>query len=309
MLLSVIIPSYQHSRYVISCITAAINIPVREKEILVIDDGSVDNSPELIKNWISAHSNGNYVRFISHENRGLVSVLNEGLAAVSGEYVYIVASDDVLIPDGLWKILDALIHAPHAGFAIGNALAFHGDAEHPQATWLTYAEPHERFFRLSPFKRSAEIFLNYPVPLLIQASVFKRSALMKVGGWDPELAWDDFPLFVKLLDAHPEMNTDFIYRPKLTIVKYRQHEFNTYKNFSRQVFMIIQTLKSLCPEQLQDKAATRVYIRFSLSALKQKKFIQALQLIKTSIVDHGSVITLKQLFFIIWSRIKDKLFV
>ena len=98
MLLSVIIPSYQHSDYVISCIAAAIDIPVQEKEIFVIDDGSTDDSPEIINKWIGTQSSDVNIQLISHENRGLVSVLNEGLALISGKYVYVVASEPLAQP-------------------------------------------------------------------------------------------------------------------------------------------------------------------------------------------------------------------
>lgn len=309
MLLSVIIPSYQHSDYVISCIAAAIDIPVQEKEIFVIDDGSTDDSPEIINKWIGTQSSDVNIQLISHENRGLVSVLNEGLALISGKYVYVVASDDVPIPHGIAKVLDVLMRKPEAGFAMGNALAFYGNPDSPQKTWLTYTERHKRFFDLTPLKRNEEIFLDYPVPLLVQACVFKKSALKNAGGWDPKLEWDDFPLFVKMLNLYPEINTDFIYLPELTVVKYRQHEFNTYKNLKKQVFMIVQTLTMLCPEKFKGKAIARVYARFCFSAIKQKKFAQAMDLVRTSIADHGSSITASQTIFIAWSLIKNRLLV
>ena len=306
MLLSVIIPSYQHAEYVISCILAAIEIPIQSKEIFVIDDGSSDNSPELLRTWVAAHPTIDCVHLVFHENRGLVSVLNEGLAAARGSYVYIVASDDVPMPAGIGLLLQDLERNPNAKFAMGNARAFLGDVNNPTKAWRTYGDSHQHFFNLSPIKRNSEIFLNYPVPILIQASVFKKEALLSVGGWSAELAWDDFPLFVKLFNLYPKKNIDFIYSPDSLIVNYRQHENNSYRNLRKQVAIIVQSLELLCPADLKAKAISRVYVRFSISAVKQMELLYVVELIKMSLMTSGFKVTASQLLLSIWQLLGSR---
>ncbi len=269
MILSVIIPSYQHRDYVLSCLAAAVAIPVAEKEIMVIDDGSRDGSPELIKQWLAAQPDGHGVTFVQHENRGLVRVLNEGLRLARGRYVYMVASDDIPLGAGIAALLARMEGEPAAGFAMGNARAFlDGGGEE----WPTCGAAHRRFFELPAAQRANAVFLNYPVPLLVQSTLFRRDALSGIGGWDEGLAWDDYPTFVKLLKALPRLGTDFLYVPELCLVRYRQHANNTYRQLEKQVGMIVQAMDMLCPEPIRNKAVARIYVKFTFSALKTRQF-------------------------------------
>jgi glycosyltransferase involved in cell wall biosynthesis len=306
MMLSIIIPSYQHADYVVSCIAAAVAIPVEEKEIIVIDDGSWDGSPRLIQKWINENSIDSCVRMIAHENRGLVSVLNEGLAIAKGLYIYIVASDDVPISTGISTLIERLNKKQSAKFAMGNARAFKGNLGDSMHSWITYGAKHENFLKLSPKKRLSEIFLNYPVPLLIQATVFKRECLIDIGGWDSNLTWDDYPLFVKLFKAYPALEIDFIYSPEVPVVNYRQHDNNSYRDLEKQVSMIVQALEALCPNAVRPNAVARVYMRFAMAALRKFEFSKAQNFVRRSLNDFGSIATVRQAFLALMHLIYDK---
>src|ERR1039458_1359501 len=108
MLLSIIIPSYNHARFVVSTIQAAARIDVQDKEIIVIDDGSPDASSSVIREYIASKGKDSNIRLIARENRGLVKTLNEGLSIARGRYFYLVASDDIPIPEGICSLVNRI---------------------------------------------------------------------------------------------------------------------------------------------------------------------------------------------------------
>lgn len=98
-LVSVIIPSYNHDRYVRQAIESVIAQDYPRMELVVIDDGSQDDS----QNVIAALSQRCLKRFERFEfrhraNIGLSATLNEGLGWCRGEYVSVLASDDIMMP-------------------------------------------------------------------------------------------------------------------------------------------------------------------------------------------------------------------
>lgn len=107
--LSMIIPVYNVRNYIVQCLTSvkAQGFIGDECEVIVVDDGSTDGSADLISEDIQS----GYVRYIRKENGGLSSARNAGMAVASGEYVYFLDSDDVLMPGCLKKGLDKAIES------------------------------------------------------------------------------------------------------------------------------------------------------------------------------------------------------
>lgn len=98
-LVSVVVPSFNHSRYIESCIRSIINQDYKNIELIIIDDGSIDSSVEVIESFDSENRRRfNRYHFIARDNRGLASTLNEALEWCSGEYIVFIASDDMMLP-------------------------------------------------------------------------------------------------------------------------------------------------------------------------------------------------------------------
>lgn len=100
-LVSVRIPLYNHSSFVEECLNSIFNDSYPNKEIVIVDDGSKDDSKHIVEKWIENHKNKIEITFISRENRGVTKTLNELNRICAGEYIVGIASDDYLLPDSI----------------------------------------------------------------------------------------------------------------------------------------------------------------------------------------------------------------
>lgn len=95
MLLSVIIPAYNAVWYLPACLGSVFALPLAEDEmeVLVIDDGSTDETPQLLESWRAEHRN---LRCFRQLNQGQSVARNLGIDKAQGEYIFFVDADDAL---------------------------------------------------------------------------------------------------------------------------------------------------------------------------------------------------------------------
>lgn len=90
---SVIVPVYNVEKYLEKCLDSLINQSLKDIEIIVVNDGSPDNSQEIINKYIKKHKN---IKSFIKENGGLSDTRNYGIKQASGEYLSFVDSDDYI---------------------------------------------------------------------------------------------------------------------------------------------------------------------------------------------------------------------
>ncbi len=248
-MLTILIPSYNHEKYILECLGSAVDVDVIGKKIIVIDDGSVDATPELVKSFIAKNPKED-IKFIKKKNTGLVSSLNLGLSLVQTEFMYLVASDDVPVHRGIEFCVNQLIEDPDLKFVIGGADNLYWDG----SLNSVYRESHLSFFDLNYEEKIKQVFINYPKPLLLQSTVFRTKAIREVEGWDKEIILDDYSIFIKLLIKYSSDTSNYLFNPGLCTVKYRQHDANSAKNYPRQYLMVKQVIDKYAPCNLKNKA-------------------------------------------------------
>lgn len=99
--ISVVIPAYnaqQYLRETLDCLTVQ---TLREIEVLVVDDGSADGTPEILREYCKKYP---FIRAVRQENAGVAAARNRGIREAAGEYIYFLDSDDLIEPDVLEKL-------------------------------------------------------------------------------------------------------------------------------------------------------------------------------------------------------------
>ncbi len=107
-MVSVIIPNYNHASYIADAIQSVLNQDYQNYEIIVVDDGSTDNSRQVVSGF------GERVRYIYQENQGLSAARNTGIATARGEYIALLDADDMYEPGFLSTLVPMLQADPEA---------------------------------------------------------------------------------------------------------------------------------------------------------------------------------------------------
>ncbi len=100
--ISVILPTYNNGKYIERAVNSVINQEVEELELIVINDGSTDNSAEILEDLAGKHS---CIRVITQENRGVSAARNAGLDIATGDFVAFLDGDDTYCQNALGDML------------------------------------------------------------------------------------------------------------------------------------------------------------------------------------------------------------
>ncbi|MCK9296389.1 MAG: glycosyltransferase [Desulfobulbaceae bacterium] len=172
--ISVVIPSYNHQAYVVNAIESVLTQDWPYIDLVVIDDGSTDRSPQILSDFYREKRG---FRFISRPNKGLIKTLNEGLKIAEGEFFCLLASDDYLPPGSLSGRAAYLLANPDCVAVFGDALQLTGDKVSGQ--------------RVMDAKRRRLFELADPIPEFIKGvnlpihTLMARTELFKnIGGFD-----------------------------------------------------------------------------------------------------------------------------
>jgi glycosyltransferase involved in cell wall biosynthesis len=183
--LSVILPNYNHAKYLPACLDSLIKQTRQPDEIVILDDASTDNSLQIIEDYGRRYPVIRIDR--AEKNRGAVGNINTGVGLARGEYLYFCAADDIVLPDLFEKSLGLLEQHPEAGLCFSDPASFTEDEKgkrtvNSNAMGLspvpTYFSPDE-LVRLSRRRRV----------LISGMSIFKRSTVIEAGCFLPQLKW------------------------------------------------------------------------------------------------------------------------
>jgi len=117
-IISVVIPSYNYAKYISRCIKSALDQPCENFEVIVVDDGSIDNTREVVNDIINSASK-NQLKYIYQENQGVSIARNTGVAHSSGEYIWFLDSDDFLLPNAFQDVLAFIAKNPELEMIYG----------------------------------------------------------------------------------------------------------------------------------------------------------------------------------------------
>ena len=103
--ISVIIPVYNTEKYIEKCLDSIYNQKMKDIEIIIVNDGSKDNSDTIIQKWIEKNKENIQIKYLKKENGGLSDSRNFAIPYVTGEYISFIDSDDY-IDENLYSNLE-----------------------------------------------------------------------------------------------------------------------------------------------------------------------------------------------------------
>jgi len=130
-LVSVIIPTYNRAQFCKEAVESALSQTYHDIEVIVVDDGSTDNTREVVSNLDSR------VRYLSQKNSGVSAARNVGMQAARGEFIAFLDSDDTWLPWKLQLQLNVLRTLPSAGMVWTDMIAVDETGRELYASYLT----------------------------------------------------------------------------------------------------------------------------------------------------------------------------
>jgi len=121
MKVSVIVPNYNHSKYLSQRLESIISQTFNDFEIIILDDASTDSSIEIIDNYVSLYSNIRSYRNTTNSGRPF-SQWQKGISNSKGEFIWMAESDDFTEPEFLEKCLEKMKEHENAGLVYCNSL-------------------------------------------------------------------------------------------------------------------------------------------------------------------------------------------
>lgn len=216
-LVSVVVACYNHEKYVQECIKSIIDQEYENIELIIIDDGSKDNSVQLIQDLV-IDCERRFVNFVfrHRSNQGLCATLNEALELCKGVFLVPFASDDVMYKDRIQK---QVLEFNRKFKQDSNLVAIYSGVEYVDGS----SERLEIRYGSNRFCGFREVILRtefLPSPTFMVL----REKLRSVGGYNANYSIEDFYIRLKLTDRGGKF-----YVMKEPLVKYRRHDDNLSK--------------------------------------------------------------------------------
>lgn len=220
---SVIVPCYNYALYVGDAIRSILSQNYPEFELIVVDDGSVDDSAEVIEKALSGwkeYPGVSRVEFIRQPNQGVSAAVNSGLKSALGKYVATFDADD-LMPQGRLRLqVQHMEGNPEVGCVGGIAVRI------------------DETGKKLPKKNKDRNIKRYSFDAALESALvvgggmalFRKEALDRVGGYDPEIKIQDFQITLKVaasdffIDVLPDV-----------VTYYRKHEGSLSSNYKMEL--------------------------------------------------------------------------
>ncbi len=238
-LVSVVIPCHNTGRYLAESVQSAREQTYRPIEVIVVDDGSTDNSAAVAAGFPD-------VTLISQERQGVSAARNRGLEAARGAYIVFHDADDRLLPWAVETGVAALEQHPDVVFAYGS-MRFIGRGQQ-------WARESSREINDAGYARFLAGDAFYPPG----CAIFRKDAVEAVGGFRVGMALaEDYEFYLRVSRKFPVVSHN------KTVVEYRVHDANVAGRLAkaRLLRVILDLLEAQAPliagDPVLEKAARR----------------------------------------------------
>ncbi len=218
---SVVIICYNYGRFLAEAIESALGQTLGGVEVVVVDDGSTDDTPAVAARFPS-------VRYVRQVNQGMAAARNTGIAASRGTYVAFLDADDRLLPDAVRLGWECFQQHPESAFVSGRYRKIDVEGRPiPVAPYPRVTSDHYR-----TLLRENYIGMHATV-------LFRRDAIEAVGGFDRRLrACDDYDIYLRIARLMPAACHEGL------VAEYRRHGDNTSFNWGLMLRSTVGPLRS-----------------------------------------------------------------
>jgi len=233
---AVVIPTYNHSRFLADAIASVERQTFPAAEIIVVDDGSTDHPEHVVAKFPG-------VRFIRQDNKGLAAARNTGLSAASSDKVIFLDADDLLAPDAIESGLACFSNHLDAGFVYG---------AHRMVNAQGAPMSKVKFEEIGPDPFVS--FLKGNCIGMHATVLYDRQRLVACGGFNETLRrCEDYDLYLRLGFKHPVAS-----HPTL-VAYYRWHGANMSSDIMEMLNWVLRVQGAFAERARQDPTRSRAF--------------------------------------------------
>ncbi|MBF9222161.1 glycosyltransferase [Hymenobacter ruricola] len=210
-LVSIGVASYNNAAYIVETLESIRNQTYPHWELVVVDDGSKDDSAELIADWLKTHSEVKGQLLVNNPNRGVCHTFNRFLNAAKGKYISIIGSDDLFLPEKLTAQV-ALLEAASAKVGL-----VYSDVSKIDPAGKVIVPSVYETGQITPFSGNVWLEMLKTNFLGAMTVLIRRECFDQVGPFDENLAYEDWDMWLRI-----SREFDFLYQPEVTC-HYRIH--------------------------------------------------------------------------------------
>jgi glycosyltransferase involved in cell wall biosynthesis len=265
-LVSILIPLYNNEKFICKTLNSVVEDSYLNKEIIVINDGSTDNSDEVVKEWI-AENKGVNINYLSRKNKGLHYTLNELFSLSLGKYIINIASDDFLINNTIERRVELLEKNPEKLMLIGDCLIVDdsNNLSDISASFELHSGNKSKYFNDESLKD--EILYNWAT--VDPSYMLNRKIYDEIGFYDAESYLEDWDFAVRAVSKNLILFFDE------QVAAYRLHDTNTIKNKDAAIKFSQSCVKTI--EKHGSKFKLKDKIRLWNKARRLRRKIKRLQ--------------------------------
>jgi glycosyltransferase involved in cell wall biosynthesis len=247
MSITAIIPTYNRAEFITRVIESVQNQSYKVDEIIVVDDGSTDNTKEIVSKYKD-------VIYIYQENRGVSSARNSGIKASSSEYIAFLDSDDIWHEEKIKEQMSLHKSTPHIALSYTDEKWIRGDKEIKK--------------KAHNLKKHHDIFLQSLNNCVIGCStvMIKRDVLNDIGYFDESMeVCEDYDLWIRVM-----LKYDVALIEKELITKYAGHEQLSFKYWGMDRWRV-RSLEKYTDSEYKDEIIAQIIKKSTILANGAKK--------------------------------------
>lgn len=257
-LVSVIIPAYNAEKYIKEAIESVLNQTYKNIELIVVDDGSTDNTAEIVKKYL----NDPRVKYIYQENKGLAGARNTGIKKAKGDYIAFLDADDFYLPEKIEKEVKFLKEHPEFDIVYCNMEHFY---DGKSKILFQHRGP---FYSGNVFEKLLNKFFGQADTLLIPKKI-----LDKIGLFDEKMRYsEDWDLLLRISWAGFKFG--FIKEPLLRIRIHKGSHSdmnNQWKMKKDALYLFDKLFKKMSPAERKqynsEKIIKKIKLKLAISYL------------------------------------------
>jgi glycosyltransferase involved in cell wall biosynthesis len=218
-LISVVIPAYNHEKFVGAAIESVLDQSYQNFELIVIDDGSTDMTAQVVQSYKDSR-----IQYLYQDNQDAYNTINRGMGLALGDFIAILNSDDIYAPNRLARLLE--VQEKMKAVCIFTDVTPIGDndevLDNPEFGWNGWHQKNRNFYFQKRDLYTAFLKGNF---MVTTSNLFMcRDAVKKVGPFSSLRYLHDYDFIFRMMLAFPH---DVVYLNDEKLLCYRIHSGNT----------------------------------------------------------------------------------